>query len=302
VREALRLDPDSGEVIVDGAASDPIPHILKGIPLSLRELRVHVDRPGFTLNPTSCDPSNALATLFGSFADPLSPFDDQPVSLAARYQAASCGALKFKPRLSLTLKGRTRRSANPALRAVFEPRPGDANLKGAVVTMPPSLFIDNAHIANPCIRSLYAAGACPKASILGRARAFTPLLDQPLEGPVYFRSNGGARLLPDVVADLGGQFDYDLVIAVLKSKNARITTKVLNAPDAPVSKVVLNLQGGRRGLLENSESLCARKQHARLVLTAQNNDRIRQKSKVRTPSCKQQGKAKKQSARHSRGR
>ncbi len=55
VRQALRLDPSTAEVDVDGAASDPIPHILDGIPLVVSDIQVYADRPEFTLNPTSCD-------------------------------------------------------------------------------------------------------------------------------------------------------------------------------------------------------------------------------------------------------
>ncbi|MEX0972943.1 MAG: hypothetical protein WDZ46_06760 [Solirubrobacterales bacterium] len=87
VRQALTLDPRTAEVKVDGERSDPIPHILAGIPLSVRDIRVSVDRPGFTLNPTSCDPSQVGATLFGSYLDLLSPADDRPVSAAERFQA-----------------------------------------------------------------------------------------------------------------------------------------------------------------------------------------------------------------------
>ena len=57
VRSAIRVDPDSAQVSIDSAGSDPIPHILKGIPIHLRDIRVYIDRPNFTLNPTSCDAS-----------------------------------------------------------------------------------------------------------------------------------------------------------------------------------------------------------------------------------------------------
>ncbi|HEX3293623.1 MAG TPA: hypothetical protein VHR38_07775 [Solirubrobacterales bacterium] len=299
VREALKIDPDTAEVVVDGASSDPIPHILKGIPLKLRDLRVHVDRDKFTLNPTNCDPSQTTATLFGSSADVFSAVDDFPVALVARYQAASCSTLKFKPKLSVSLKGNTKRSANTSLQAVLSARSGDANLAGAVVTLPPSQFIDNAHINNPCTRVQFNANACPANSILGRARAFTPLLDKPLEGPVYFRSNGGARNLPDVVADLGGELDFTLVIAILTSDNGRIRSKVLNAPDAPVSKFVLRLAGGKKGLLENSEELCSRTQRAGLKLIGQNG-RLYKTNPVIGTSCK--GKPKKTAQRHRHAR
>lgn len=282
VQEALRLNPNTGQVEVDGGASDPIPRMLAGIPLKLRDLRVYADRSNFTLNPTSCAPMATNATLFGSGANPLSPIDDAPVDVRARFQAAGCASLGFRPRLSLQLKGGVRRSANTSLRATLRPRKGDANLKGAVVVLPPSQFIDNAHISNPCTRDQFNARKCPARSVLGTARAFTPLLDDPLEGKVYFRSNGGARDLPDVVAALRGQFEFNLVIAILTAKNGRVRTKVLNAPDAPVTRFVLKMSGGKKGLLENSENLCRRPQRVKLVLSGQNGRELRSQPSIET--------------------
>ena len=136
VREALTLNPVTGEVEVDGAASDPIPHILKGIPLNVRDLRVHVDRPEFTLNATSCDKEQARATLWGG-GTALEPLPDHPVGLAARYQAADCASLGFKPKLGLKLKGGTKRGKFPKLHAVYTGRPfKDANLKRLALRFP----------------------------------------------------------------------------------------------------------------------------------------------------------------------
>ncbi|MGE0068225.1 MAG: hypothetical protein AB7T48_12825, partial [Solirubrobacterales bacterium] len=133
-RVALDLNPTTGEVEVDGAASDPIPHILKGIPLKVRDLQIFVDRPNFTLNPTSCDPTAARASIFGSGADPFSPADDLGLPRSARYQAADCQSLPFKPKLTLALEGATKRAQHPKLTSVLTPRPGDANIGRAVVT------------------------------------------------------------------------------------------------------------------------------------------------------------------------
>jgi hypothetical protein len=284
VRVGLNLDPTTAEVMVDGNSSDPIPRILKGIPLSLRDLRVRLDRPKFTLNATSCDPMQVRATVAGSPAEDFQATTEVLSSLVDRYQAANCSRLRFKPRLSLKLKGGTKRSDHPALRSVVRPRAGNANIARAVVTLPPSQQIDNAHINNPCTRVQFNADACPKASILGRARAFTPLLDQPLEGPVYFRSNGGDRDLPDVVADLNGQFNIVLV-GFVDSKNARIRTTFARVPDAPVSKFVLNLFGGKRGLLVNNRNICGRKQRAKLKLVGHNSRLIESAPVVKT-DCK----------------
>ncbi|HET6578228.1 MAG TPA: hypothetical protein VFG66_07895 [Gemmatimonadales bacterium] len=299
VQEGLDLNPATAEVEVSGAASDPIPHILAGIPLKVRDLRVFVERPGFTLNPTSCEPLTTRATLFGGFADVFSAADDLPVDLTARYQAADCASLAFKPRLFLKLRGGTRRSAHPALRSVLVPREGDANIGRAVVTLPPSEFIDNAHINNPCTRVQFNADACPKSSILGTARATTPLLDAPLEGPVYFRSNGGERNLPDIVADLKGQFRV-ILVGFVDSKNARIRTTFANPPDAPVTKFQLNLFGGKRGLLVNSRDLCKAKLRARLALSGQNGRRSNSNPVVKTSCKKGKGKARARRASHRR--
>jgi hypothetical protein len=268
-REALTLDPETAEVKIDGTRSDPLPRILKGIPLKLRELRVYADRPQFTLNPTNCEPSRTLATVFGDFLDVLDPADDAPVSLTSPYQASDCASLGFKPKLSLKLTGGTKRSDHPALSSVLVPRPGDANIGRAVVKLPRSEFIDNAHIQNPCTRVQFNENRCPKGSILGHATAVTPLLDAPLKGTVYFRSNGGERLLPDIVVDLKGQFRIVLVGKVDAVKG-RIRTIFEPVPDAPVTKFTLKLNGGKKGLLVNSTNLCAKPRRVSLQLRGQN--------------------------------
>lgn len=302
VRQAISLDSATGEAIIDGSASDPVPHILKGIPLRLRDLRVSVDRPDFTLNPTSCEPEQTRAKIFGSGADVFNPADDSTATPTSPYRATNCAALAFKPKLKLTLKGGTKRSDHPALRSVltYPKGRGYANIGKAVVTLPPSEFIDNAHIQTPCTRVQFAANACPKGSILGTAEATTPLLDEPLKGLVYFRSNGGERLLPDVVADLKGLFRV-ILVGKVDSKKGRIRTTFDQVPDAPVSKFKLNLYGGKRGLLVNNRNLCARPLKAKIALTAKNG-RAQNTTPVVKTSCKKQKGSKGGNAKSGKGK
>jgi hypothetical protein len=272
VREALTLNPETAEVEVDGKNSDPIPHILKGIVLKVRDLRVYVDRNDFILNPTSCEPSSAKSTLFGSYLNVFDPADDVPVGLSTRYQAADCANLGFKPKLSLKLNGGTRRGDHPALHAVLHAREADANIGKAVVTLPNSAFLDQAHIRTICTRVQFAAnggsgGGCPKAAEYGYARAFTPLLDEPVEGPVYLRSS--SHKLPDLVAALHGLVDVNIV-GRIDSFHGGIRANFETVPDAPVSKFTLDMQGGKKGLVVNSRSLCARKSFADALFTGQN--------------------------------
>jgi hypothetical protein len=282
VREALTLNPETAEVEADGKASDPIPHILAGIPLKVRDLRVYVDRKDFILNPTSCDPSSAKATLFGSFLDVFNPADDIPISLNDRYQAANCASLGFKPKLSINLKGGTRRGDHPALKAIVNARPSDANIGGAVVTLPTSAFLDQAHIRTICTRVQFAAKSCPKGAQYGYARAFTPLLDEPVEGPVYLRSS--SHKLPDLVASLHGIVDVDIVGRIDSFKGG-IRSSFETTPDAPVTKFVLSMQGGKKGLVVNSRNLCAQTSRADARFTGQNGKVYDFRPVVRATGC-----------------
>jgi hypothetical protein len=252
VRAALFVNPETAQVTVK---TDPLPTILDGVPLRLRSIAARIDRPNFTLNPTNCTPMSVDASLRSS--------DGATASPSQSFQVAKCKDLAFKPGLSLAFKGATARTANPSVRATVTYPKGNsyANIAKTTVLLPPSEFIDNAHINNPCTRVQFNANACPPGSILGTATAYTPLLDQPLTGPVYFRSNGGERDLPDMVVDLNGQIHVTLVgfiDAVQKkgTEESRVRTRFVNVPDAPVSKFVLQLKGGKHGLIENSKNLC----------------------------------------------
>jgi hypothetical protein len=281
VQLALTLNPRTAEVEVDGAASDPIPHILKGIVLKLRDLRVYVDRPNFTLNPTSCDESSARATLFGSNLDVFNPADDVPAALSTRYQAANCLNLGFKPALALNLKGGTKRGGHPGLLAEYKPREGDANLKGLVVRLPRSAFLDQAHIRTICTRVQFAAKACPAAAQYGSIKAWTPLLDTPLEGPVWLRSS--SHKLPDLVFDLHGLVDIEVATRIDSAKGG-IRASLENLPDAPLSKVVLNMQGGKKGLIVNSRNLCGATSKANVEYSGQNGKEAKA-NPVMKPDC-----------------
>jgi hypothetical protein len=258
VRAALQVNPVTAEV---SAVSDPLPTILHGIPLDIRYVEVGLDRHEFILNPTSCDPMSVAATI-GSLSG-------QHASPSSRFQVAGCERLAFEPRLNLSLKGKTNRGAYQRLRAELKAKKGQANIGRAAVTMPPSIFLAQEHIRTICTRVQWSADACPKGSIYGKARAFTPLLDEPLEGNVYLRANGGARELPDLVADLRGQIRIELV-GYIDSANGGIRTRFQNVPDAPVSKFVLEMKGGKKSLLTSNRNLCGSANRATVKMDGHN--------------------------------
>jgi len=271
VRQALKINPETAEVFVDATGSDPIPHIIKGITTHLRDIRVYVDRPEFALNPTNCEPTSTASTVLGSGLDFASEADDQPVTVTTRYQAANCASLRFKPKLSLKLIGGTKRSDTPKLRAVLRAKRGEANIASTQVVLPHSEFLESTHIRTTCTRVQFAGDSCPAGSVYGHATAVTPLLDEPLSGPVYLRSNGGERKLPDLVAALhSGRIDIDLVGYIDSVGNGQLRTTFAKVPDAPVSKFVLTMQGGKKGLLVNSTNLCRRVHRAKVKMVGQN--------------------------------
>ncbi len=286
VRSGLYVDESSAKVTVK---SDPIPSILHGLPLDVRSATVRTDRQGFILNPTSCEEkaiTAKLTSLAGSVA-----------TLANRFQAGSCNGLGFKPRLSLALRGKTNRGAFPALRATFAPRAGDANLRGLSLTLPRSEFIEQGHFRTICTRVQFNAGQghgsqCPAGSIYGQVTATTPLLDAPLEGPIYLRSSDAT--LPDAVFALHGQVDA-VAVAHIDSLKGRLRARVTDAPDVPLSRVVVDMQGGKKGLFVNSTDLCKGTHRASVSFSAQNGRRFESEPALKV---KCGGKSKKQKRRH----
>jgi hypothetical protein len=273
-RAGIFVDPETALATI---RTDPLPQILEGVPVTYRTLHVEVDRPNFTLNPTSCAEKKITATVTAT--------DGQVAEPSTGFQATGCAKLKYQPKLRLAFKGVTKRTGNPGVRAVLTQKPHQANTKAATVILPGSQFIDNSHISNPCTRVQFAAEECPKKSILGTVQAVTPLLGEPLKGKVYFRSNGGDRELPDIVADLRGPLRVTLV-GYIDSVNGRVRTRFLHVPDAPVTKFVMNLFGGGRGLIENSEDLCRTGRRAEMHLRAHNGRSVNRTPRMAAPCGK----------------
>jgi hypothetical protein len=290
VRNALYVDPVSAQV---SAVSDPLPQIVEGVPLRVRSVLVTLDKPNFTLNPTNCDPLAIQTAISGAEGATATP--------SAHFQVANCANLPFAPKLSLKLIGGTKRTDHPALRGTLRPRAGDANISRLAVALPHSEFLDQAHIGTVCTRVQFANKQCPAASIYGHAVATTPLLDQPLSGPVYLRSS--SNLLPDLVVALKGPPSQPIEIEaagrVDTDAKGGIRTTFETVPDAQVSSFTLSMAGGSKGLLVNSTDLCQTPQRATVRATGQNGKRSTSRPPLET-SCA--GKARQAKRKAHRGR
>jgi hypothetical protein len=271
IRSAFAVDPKTAQLRIDAGSSDPIPHIVDGIPLHLRDIRVYMDRFQFTRNPSSCAASQMVSTLTGSGLDYETAADDSSATVSRHFQLFNCLTLGFRPKLGLRLRGGSKRGDYPSLRATFAARgPQDSNLKRIEVTTPHALFLAQEHIKEICTRSQFDAERCPRGSVYGTAVASTPLFDEPLRGNVYLRSS--TNRLPDLVASLrSGEVRIVLEGKIGPGKRGGISTFFDELPDAPIERFTMTLFGGKRGLLVNSSNICKAPPLASVKALAQNN-------------------------------
>ena len=253
VRQAIHVDRKTAQVT---AVSDPFPLIHHGVPLRVREVAVLVDRSRFMLNPSGCSARQVRADIVSAQGAVASP--------ASHFQARGCRDLRFKPRLKLALKGRrqVRTGKHPAIRAVVRQRGiPEAGIAKAEVTLPKSLALD---VNNAQALCEFEDGTkpdlenhCPKGSIVGRARAKTPLLNDDLVGDIYFVKNvridsdtgNEIRTLPMIVVALRGEIAVNLIGESNTTKSGRLVNTFDNVPDAPITRFNLNIKGGSNGIL-----------------------------------------------------
>jgi hypothetical protein len=285
VRQAIFVDPVDAHITV---VSDLLPTIVGGVPVRLRSIDVDIDRPGFVINPTSCA-TKQLHAILGSQ-------QGSTIRLSSRFQATDCRALGFKPQMALKLSGpaQTKEGGHPGLKALLTQDRGQANIRRVEVRLPLSLALDPSNAGGLCE---YAEGQktdpnCPVSSVIGRARAITPLLDRSLTGNVYFVkgvrkdpvSGRLIRTLPTLLVTLRGQVAINLRATTAVKHNQLVST-FAKVPDARVSRFELTLKGGKGGILvvTNNRNICKAKQNATTLLDAHNGRTSDTNTTITTP-------------------
>jgi hypothetical protein len=291
VRAALSIDPVTAAATV---VADPLPQYLQGIPVLAKDIRVSIDRPGFMVNPTDCTPT-AIGATIGSF-------DNTNVDLSNRFQVGDCAALVLKPKLSIALsgKGQTTDGKHPAVTAKLTQAPGQANLKKVRVELPLSLALDSTWEERNQLCEFVDGSkpipTCKANSIVGTAKATTPLLSTPLSGPVYFvknvrkdpKSGREIRTLPKLVVALTGENGLKLTLTGSSEVvDNRLVTTFDQIPDAPVTAFELDIQGGaKRGVLVVSGTdVCKVTQNASQQIDGQNGKAGDASITLATPAC-----------------
>jgi hypothetical protein len=252
VRASIFVDQDDAQLHV---ITDPIPAIQDGIPLRIRDIRVLLDRPDFTVNPSDCGTFAVTGTAHG-LQGGSAPVSDH-------FQVGGCAGLPFAPHLTgaITSGGSDlRRSGHPNMVFDLVPRPGDANLSSVGVLLPKQMQIDSFNLGNQCTEAELAQTECAGHTPIGSSTADTPLLGGQLAGPVYTVTGSGA--LPRLAIVLHGTSlePVTLVVrAIVEAPGNGILNTFVGIPDAPITDFKLNIFGGPKGLLVNNTSLCGSK-------------------------------------------
>jgi hypothetical protein len=251
VRAKIEVDRTTAVLTVTTDPSGPhsIPHLIDGIPVQIKKVNVLVNRPGFTFNPTSCNP----LALTGSIASDEGA--SSPVSVP--FQVHDCGLLKFSPSISVTTAARGSKANGASLlfKVAYPPVPGrgkgamgsQAWFNEAKFDLPKQLPARLTTIQKACLAATFESnrGACPAASIIGHAIVHTPVLPVPIEGPVYFVSHGAAKF-PDAVLVLQGYgVTVNLVGETFINGKTNVTSATFrNTPDVPFESIEVTIPSG----------------------------------------------------------
>jgi hypothetical protein len=246
VRTALMINKADGHVT---AVSDDIPSILQGIPLRIRSIAVQIDRPGFILNPTNCNPMQVMADIASS--------EGAVAHASNRFQVGDCASLPFRPSFSASTQAHANRHG-ASLDVKVSQRPGEAAIHKVDTQLPLALPSRLVTLQKACAEAQFAAdpAGCPSGSDVGIAKAITPILNAPLTGPTYLVSHGGAAF-PDLDIVLQGDGVTIVLTGNTDIKRGITYSRFEAVPDAPISSFELYLPGGPGALLAATRDLCS---------------------------------------------
>ncbi len=286
VRAKIEVDPHTTALSV---TTDPpgsphaIPTVIEGIPLQIQHVNVTINRPGFSFNPTSCQPMEIEGQIQSAEGA------TQPVQVP--FQVANCAVLGFAPKLSVRTAGKTSKAGGASLsvRLAYPSAPfgSQANIHRVKVELPKQLPSRLTTLQKACLAATFESNpaSCPAASIVGHAKVQTPLLPVPLEGPAYFVSHGGAAF-PDLTLVLQGYgVTVDLVGSTFISKAGVTSSTFQSAPDAPFSVFELTLPQGPDSALAANANLCKTKLAMPTEFIAQNGQAIYQSTPITPTGC-----------------
>jgi hypothetical protein len=270
----LLLRPDGG---LD-AISDSIPAFQLGIPLAMRQLTVTVDRDGFMRNPTSCGTKTAT----GHFDS----IGDEHADVSSTLHFTDCDSLGFDPKIKAFIgaRHRTRTGAHPPFTTVVTANADDATIRSAHVRLPKGVASNTASLSAACAPDAFAAGRCDERSHIGNAVAHSPLLRDPITGPVFLVKQ--PRGLPRLVVQFRNPIAFQLEGVINIGTHNGIGTTFPVVPDLPVTRFTLRFHGGAYGPLALTRNICRRALRLPTSFAGQNGRAVKLRPRIAVRGCR----------------
>lgn len=280
VRAKLFVDPHTAQVT---AVSDPLPQELDRIPLRLRSLSLTFTGTEFVLNPTSCATLSINASVTSTV--------DSNVNVSTPFAAVGCDTLPFKPEFSSSTEAHATQQEGTGVNVeIAYPTGREANIAKLVVGFPEELPARQETLQKACPAATFEANpaTCPATSNVGTATVDTPLLAQPLTGPVFLVSHEGAKF-PDTEFVLQGE-GVTIVVDGQSSlaANGALTSTFTSIPDAPFSSLQAKLPAAPNSLFTNARThgtLCGEKLVAAVTLVAHDGGEINENTSMAIAGC-----------------
>jgi hypothetical protein len=283
IRQALYINPTTTQVT---DVSDPFPTIRYGIPLRIKRINVDLNRPGYTLNPTSCEAKAITGTATSTAGT--------QAQVSAHYQAAGCASLRFEPKLTASAGGKGSKANGTNFDVnVTTAGVGQADIAKVDLTLPKALPSRLSTIQKACVAAVFEANpaSCDEGSVIGYATIHTPLLPNPLTGPAYLVSHGGAAF-PDVEFVLQGNNVTILLDGKTDIKKGITYSKFESNPDAPFTTFETVLPAGPHSALTTYQpgskeefNICKTPLSMATEITGQNGAYIKETTKIPTTGC-----------------
>jgi hypothetical protein len=287
VRGKIELDPLTTAITI---TTDPpgsphsIPTSIEGIPLEIQHVNATTTRGNFQFNPTSCAKMALTGTLLLS--------EGGLSTISTPFQVTNCAVLGFKPGFKVSTSGKTSRSKGASLTAKLTypkaPFGSQANIARVKVDLPKQLPSRLTTLQKACTAAQFNTNpaGCPAASFIGHAKAITPILPVPLEGPAIFVSHGGEAFPSLIVVLQGYGVTIDLVGSTFISKSGITSSTFKTVPDQPVTSFELTLPEGKYSALAANGNLCKSKLKMPTEFVAQNGVVIHQSTPISVTGCK----------------
>jgi hypothetical protein len=284
VRASIAVDPHTAALTV---TTDPLPQVVDSVPIRLRKVVVDVNRPGFMFNATDCVAGELESTIAG--LEGFTGAHGSSVGVSSPYHPSGCANLAFKPTFAVSTSGKTSKAqgASLAVKLTYPTGAGYANIKAVKVDLPKQLPSRLTTLQKACVAKVFEANPanCPKESIVGMAKATTPILPVPLMGPAYFVSHGGEAFPSLIVVLQGYGVTVDLVGTTFISKAGITSSTFKSVPDVPVQTFELALPEGKYSALAANGNLCASKLAMPTAFVGQNGAEIHESTPIAVEDC-----------------